>query len=409
MLAETPMAGAERTIQERRLENWIGRGALAGGKLRGPRNRDARSGGMIDSNAAIPVMNDDDLIASARELARKSNGVEAELLLYLGEIDARRIYRERAAPSMIAFCMREFNFSEGAAANRVFVARVARELPAVLEALRSGAVHLSGLRVLVPHLNAENHEKALALAAGKSKREIEELAASLSPKPATPDAVRKLPTRQLALASPLQTGVSVTPPREERRYAVAPLSAETYEIKFTGSRTFRDKLRQAQDLLRHRIPNGDLAQVFEKGLDLLIAKVLKERFAVGRNPRRELTPGPIVSASREAPDPMRREVYERDGGRCAFVDEQGNRCPETGFLEFDHVEGYARTRVHDAKTSRLLCRVHNQLLAEQLYGRNFMERLRQDRKRAKAAAHGLPSPEMPPRCDPGTSAQQRLL
>ncbi|TMA19058.1 MAG: hypothetical protein E6J85_13100, partial [Deltaproteobacteria bacterium] len=74
---------------------------------------------MIDSTAPIPVMNDDDLIASTRELARKSNGVEAELLLYLGEIDARKIYRERASPSMIAFCMREFNFSEGAAAYRI--------------------------------------------------------------------------------------------------------------------------------------------------------------------------------------------------------------------------------------------------------------------------------------------------
>src|SRR5690349_2992759 len=149
---------------------------------------------MIDSTAAIPVMNDDDLIASTRELALKSNGVEAELLLYLGEIDGRKIYRERASPSMIAFCMREFNFSEGAAANRVFVARVARELPAVLEALRSGAVHLSGLRVLVPHLNRENHERVLGQAAGKSKREIEELASALSPKPPSRDSVRKLPS-----------------------------------------------------------------------------------------------------------------------------------------------------------------------------------------------------------------------
>src|SRR5256885_15888141 len=129
---------------------------------------------MIAPSAAIPVMNDDDLIALTSELARKSNGVEAELLRYVGEIDARKIYRERASPSLIAFCMREINFAEGAAANRVFVARVARRLPAVLEARRTGAVRLSGLRVLVPHLVEENHERVLALAAGKSNREIEE-------------------------------------------------------------------------------------------------------------------------------------------------------------------------------------------------------------------------------------------
>jgi len=365
---------------------------------------------MIDSTAAIPVMNDDDLVASARELARKSNRVEAELLLYLGEIDARKIYRERASPSMIAFCMREFNFSEGAAAYRIHVARAAREIPAILDALRSGAVHLSGLRVLVPHLNAENHEKVLALAAGKSKREIEELAAALSPQPPVPDVVRKLPNRELLLVAPTAAAGS-TPSQSQRRPVVAPLSADTFKIEFTASRATHDKLRKAQDLLRHRIPNGDLAEVFDKALDVLIEKLLKERFAVGRKPRRPLAPGPVASASHEAPDPMKREVYERDEGRCTFVDEHGNRCPATGLLEFDHLEGFAQTHVHDVKTSRLLCRVHNQLLAEQLYGRKFMERLRQDRKEARSAARNPEpqAPEMPPRACPGTSAQQRLL
>src|SRR5438045_8417633 len=95
---------------------------------------------MIDSTAPIPVMNDDDLIASTRELARKSNGVEAELLLYLGEIDARKLYRERASPSMIAFFMREFNFYEGAAFNQIFVARDARTVTAMVDTLGTGHV-----------------------------------------------------------------------------------------------------------------------------------------------------------------------------------------------------------------------------------------------------------------------------
>jgi len=366
---------------------------------------------MIDSSAAIAVMNDDDLVASTREIAFKSNGVEAELLLYLGEIDARKIYRERASPSMIVFCMREFNFSEGAAYNRIFVARAARQMPAILDALRSGAVHLAGLRLLVPHLSEENHEKVLTLATGKSKREIEELAAALSPRPPVPDVVRKLPDRELALGAPPVSATPALPPRVEHRSIVAPLSAETFEIQFTASRTVRDKLRQAQDLLRHRVPNGELAQVFEKALDALIAKVLKERFAVGRKPRRQSAPGFISSDSHDAPDPMRREVFERDEGRCAFLDDNGNRCPERGFLEFDHIDGYAQTGVHDIDRSRLLCRVHNQLAAEQLYGRKFMERLRQERKAAKGAARGptLQAPENPPRTCPGTSAQQRLL
>ena len=67
-----------------------------------------------------------------------------------------------------------------------------------------------------------------------------------------------------------------------------------------------------------------------------------------------------------------------------------------------------------ASRTALWGRPDNQLLAEQLYGRVFMERLRRDRKEAKAAARSpaLPPPEMPSRAcpgTPGTSRQQRLL
>src|SRR5205814_3269113 len=105
-------------------------------------------------------------------------------------------------PSMFLFCVKELGFSESAAYNRIFVARAARRMPAILEAMGSGKVHLAGLRVLAPHLTEENHEEVLAQAAGKSKREIEELAARLAPKPPVPDAVRKLPERATTVASP---------------------------------------------------------------------------------------------------------------------------------------------------------------------------------------------------------------
>ena len=153
---------------------------------------------MIDTNLAITVMNDDDLLACTRELVRKSCATEAELLLHLAEIDQRKLYAERAFPSMHVFCVKELGFCEGAAYNRIVVARAARRWPAVLEALGSGAVHLSGLRVLVPHLSDENHGSVVAEARGKSKREIEEIAARLSPKPPVPDFVRKLPSRPAA-------------------------------------------------------------------------------------------------------------------------------------------------------------------------------------------------------------------
>jgi hypothetical protein len=65
--------------------------------------------------------------------------------------------------------------------------------------------------------------------------------------------------------------------------------------------------------------------------------------------------------------------------------------------------------VHDVDRIRLLCRAHNQHAADQLYGRVFMERLRESRKEAKAAVR---APEAitreSPAC-PGASCQQSLF
>ena len=432
---------------------------------------------MTNASPSLESLNSGDLLSATRQLVRKSHGLEADLLLHLGEIDERKLYAECSRPSMFAFCVEELGFSEDAAYNRITVARAGRRLPAVIEAARSGRVHLAGLRRLAPHLTRENHEAVLAEAAGKSKRDIELLVARLAPLPPVPATIRRLPecpvvASSFLLRSQSPIGVpgkalngpqsppplvspelraaaynppeepywqigpegsakvppgSVQPPAEfrlqaatpeSRRPSVTPLTEESFKVQFTAGRSLRDKLQEAQDLMRHRLPDGDMASIFEQGLDLLIAQVKKERFGVGRKPRgpsgqraesgQEHPTGDAEAAgrdeafvtqtaptaSRHIPDAIKRAVYERDEGRCTFVDETGRRCSATAFLEFDHDEGFACTHVHDANRIRLLCRTHNQYLADRLYGRAFMDRAR----------GGTGAPELVPgRVEPATS------
>jgi len=251
---------------------------------------------MMNSSSTLESLSSADLLRATRDLVQKSRGVEAELLLHLGEVDERKLYLECAFPSMFAFCVEELGFSEDAAYARITVARAARRLPAMVEAVRSGQVHLTGLRMLVPHLTDQNHREVLAQAAGKSKRGVEELVARLSPQPAVPALIRKLPELPALATVPPATEapgeplpIPGPPPGAAvaRRAVLAPLTEETFKVQFTASRAFRDKLRQAQDLLRHRVPDGDLAAVLERALDLLIEDVKKERFAVGRKARHE--------------------------------------------------------------------------------------------------------------------------
>src|SRR5919204_484436 len=271
---------------------------------------------MTNATPSLDSFANADLLSTTRELVRKSQFIEADLLVYLGEIDDRKLYLDCAHPSMFAFCLDELGFSECAAYNRITVARIGRRLPAVIEAVRSRRVHLAGLRLLAPHLTTDNHEVLLAQAAGKSKREIEEMVARLWPLPPVPTSIRRLPENPVvksppipmsrafwdnadppplpdeprsASPSPDQESPPAVMPRDQPRPVIAPLSGETFRVQFTATRACRDKLQEAQDLLRHRVRDGDLSTIFERALDLLIAEVKKERFAVGRKPRPEST------------------------------------------------------------------------------------------------------------------------
>src|SRR5437667_9816694 len=74
----------------------------------------------------IASLTNDELLAATRDLVRRSCSMEADLLVHLGEIDERKLYLDRAFSSMFTFCTRELGFSEGAAYNRILVARAAR-------------------------------------------------------------------------------------------------------------------------------------------------------------------------------------------------------------------------------------------------------------------------------------------
>jgi len=254
---------------------------------------------------------------------------------------------------------------------------------------------LTGLRLLVPHLTEKNQAKVLAEAAGKSKREIEEIVARLAPREPVPALIRRIPGRGVVHVSAYMRMAPSSESRPEKtsddrpmeqprieqpRPTFVPLTAEFFKVQFTATRGFRDRLREAQGLLRHSVPSGDMETIIGKALDLLIEQVKKERFAVGRKGRKGKTTSGEPTASRHIPDAIKRAVYERDGGQCTFTDDRGRRCASTDGLVFDQVEGFARTHVHSAEEIRLVCRAHNQYAAERMYGRAFMEQGRARRK-----------------------------
>lgn len=74
--------------------------------------------------------------------------------------------------------------------------------------------------------------------------------------------------------------------------------------------------------------------------------------------------------------PVKRSVWERDGGRCTFIGAKGNRCPERHRLEFHHDEPYALGGDRSPSNIRLLCHAHNAYMAELDYGKAKLDAFR---------------------------------
>jgi len=356
-----------------------------------------------DVLASLRRLSDDELVTRVKEIVRRERGSLVEVVAHLAELDTRDVHFRLGHGSLFAYCRDVLGLSEQEAYNRICVSRAARRFPVILQMLEDGSLNLTAARLLVPHLTPENHIGVLEKARWKTKTQVEELAAALWPRPDVPSFVRKLPPPRPAASSSdlsssdtaaagaadLADAPSLPPPSREaaadlphaaassslpassapwpapRSGALTPLSPDRYKVQVTIGGETLEKLRLAQDLLRHAVPSGDEAVIFDRALSALLADLAQKKFAATEKPR---TPTPASSGSRTIPAEVKRRVWVRDLGRCAFVAPTGRRCTERAFLEFHHLQPYVLGGEATLANIQLRCRSHNAYEARLWFG-----------------------------------------
>ena len=316
-----------------------------------------------DILASLRRLSDAELVAGVKQLVAHEREATAQLVAHLAELDTRDLHLRAGYPSLFVYCRDALGLSEHEAYNRIEVARAARRFPGILELLAQGAVHLTSVRLLAPHLTAENHTRVLESARGRTKAEVEEIVARLAPRPDVPVSIRKAPAQQPVSA---QSGLPAAPPLPSPPPpAATPLSPSRYKLQVTIEGDTLEKLRLAQDMLRHAIPSGDEAAILDRALTALLVQLARKKFAATARPRpsRPGTPG-----SRYVPAQVKRTVWLRDRGGCAFVGTDGRRCGERAFVEFHHVRPHAVGGGPTVPNIELRCRRHNGYEAKLYFG-----------------------------------------
>jgi 5-methylcytosine-specific restriction endonuclease McrA len=414
-------------------------------------------------------LSDQDLLREVGRLAARERDTTAGLVASLAVLDQRRLYLAEGYESLFTYCTHTLRLSESATYKRIAAARAAQRFPVILERLATGDVTLTAVRLLAPHLTEANHIALLDEVRQCSTRAVEQIVARLHPRPDVPSTVRKLPTPPAAsemappplkVSIPEEAGAAPTPapardeappsgeprvrnaaatthpparglPPNRPRSIVTPLAPARFKVSFTiGAETYA-KLREAQDLLRHAIPDGDVAALFDRALTLLLREAAKTKHAATAQPRaprgssprpvgpssddgrtgvpgcvearpaqgpesrratrpvaetpeqgtstgRQVVPdGPSAGSttparpkgrSRHIPADVKRRVWTRDGGQCAFVSASGQRCLARGLLEYHHLVPYGAGGEASVENIALRCRAHHAHESAQVFG-----------------------------------------
>ncbi len=343
-------------------------------------------------NRQLEKLSDKVLVEKLVRLTKEENEVTANIVLHLVELDRRRLYRDLGYTSLFAYAVSGLGYSETAAKRRITAARCVSEFPEVHLKLLSKELSLTVISIIAPVLTNKNKEAILAQIMGKSRAEVEWIAGHFRPRGVGFDRIVPIVVQKVAeensvteeinnpekYLGPQRTQVEISGNKSTQL-----VLEECYRFEFSGSKTFKEKLDSVKSLASGRLKSG---ATLEEVLELLMDDYLERHSPEKREERREARKKKLaskkvlraklakkhrrVSVSR----PIKDKVIVRDGFRCTFVSQDGVKCNATKGLHLDHITPRGRGGSNSFQNLRVLCGAHNRLVAEQVYGKEFMGR-----------------------------------
>ena len=278
----------------------------------------------------LDPLSNDELVAELTTCCLDMRRSKVRALVFLAEVEEREIHLLAAASSMWDYARRFLGISHGTAYRLIRGARLCRRFPFLLDRIERGEAHLTTLTHIASFITEENVHELVAETSGKNRASVD-----------------------LILL---------------RRFGAEPANG-----RWASPMPYDEELLRMMDraraLLSHTIPSGDRLEISKVAFTVLIAHLEKTRRAKADNPRPAPTE-PTKDISRHAT----REMYERDGDQCSYVDERtGARCPSRAFIQRNHVIMRVHGGTDESTNLEPMCGPHNRLLAKLALGRDYVE------------------------------------
>ena len=361
----------------------------------------------------------EELLAELQILVSQERTLSLRVLLFLKEIELRKLYLKRGHSSLFVFCVKELKYSEAMAYHRTGALKMIEEIPEAKRSVETGELSIATLSLVQSACNAkkrktkvgvglEEKKKLLDEIVGKSKKQTEKILAEHFPEireALKPERVRQVGEDQVEVRLNMRSDLMEKlkrlkdlnahkhpcPSYEELVELMADYmldgidpvrKAEKMEKRM--ARKMREKelrkneARETQGLKTQELKNGEREEVGEARSNAAKPSAIKmddteQLSTVKVNQAANQTPDSNSKPSRHCSAQTERAVWVRAQSRCEHVDlETGHRCDETRRLQLDHMIPYAISQDSSEKNIELVCTAHNLYRATQWFGSEFM-------------------------------------
>jgi hypothetical protein len=286
---------------------------------------------------ALSKLNNFELESALKALALEERTLLHVVLEHIKEVDSRKLYLERAYPSMYEYLVKELQYSGSAAMRRLEAARLLKQIPEISTSIKNGTLNLTQIGVLSQAIKEKEKttpqkistlqkSELVALISGKSSHETQ---------------------RDLAQA----LDIPVTAYDRQRTQ-----QDESVRLELTISKELFEKLNRCRDLASHQIANQIDGASFSALFEVLADAYLKKTLLV-KNTAAEQT----EKANKTLTQKTKLQILERDKC-CQYKDPvTGKQCGSTFLGQTDHKSSRWAGGDHAKTNLQMLCAGHNQL------------------------------------------------
>jgi 5-methylcytosine-specific restriction endonuclease McrA len=242
---------------------------------------------------------------------------ESALLSSIEEVDRLRLYEKFGLPNISQYCRQYLKLSDTLTGFFVGVARKARVVPELKDAIEQGELSVSTAIQVVGVITEQNQTEWVEKAKELTKRELE---------------------KEVAKARP----------HKKKKPRLKPVGENRNRIEFEASDEFVSLLRRAQDLESQRTSRAaTLEETLQTALEGYLDRQDPLRKAERAEKRKNSQPlaAPDLSQEKSAEvkprrppltASMRHEINLRDHGQCQTLLPGGKRCGRSRWLSFHH-------------------------------------------------------------------------